>query len=68
MPDTFMPIEDAARGKWLSVSMAAHVLGVSADTVRRWVDDGKLRAERTVLGRVIDPAAVQALLEERSSA
>jgi molybdopterin-binding protein len=34
-----------------SVGQAATVLGVSADTVRRWVDGGQLRATRTQGGR-----------------
>ena len=34
-----------------SVSEAAALLGVSADTVRRWIDNGSLGATRTVNGR-----------------
>jgi molybdopterin-binding protein len=34
-----------------SVGEAAGVLGVSADTVRRWIDNGSLDATRTVNGR-----------------
>lgn len=34
-----------------SVSQAAELLGVSPDTVRRWVDGGQLRATRTSGGR-----------------
>ncbi len=33
------------------VGESAMVLGVSPDTVRRWVDDGRLRATRTAGGR-----------------
>jgi len=34
-----------------SVGEAAGLLGVSADTVRRWIDTGSLEATRTVKGR-----------------
>ncbi len=34
-----------------SVSEAAGLLGVSADTVRRWIDGGSLEATRTENGR-----------------
>jgi molybdopterin-binding protein len=34
-----------------SVGEAAGLLGVSSDTVRRWIDNGSLEATRTVNGR-----------------
>ncbi len=34
-----------------SVGEAAGLLGVSADTVRRWIDNGSLEATRTAKGR-----------------
>ncbi len=34
-----------------SVGEAAGLLGVSADTVRRWIDNGSLDATRSVAGR-----------------
>jgi molybdopterin-binding protein len=34
-----------------SVGEAAELLGVSSDTIRRWIDSGSLKATRTVNGR-----------------
>lgn len=48
---------------------AAEMLGVSADTVRRWVDAGQLEAIRSSSGqRLIELASVQRLLDERRHA
>ena len=45
----------------LRIGQAAELLGVSADTVRRWADDGRLPTRRTTGGhRVVDAAALAA--------
>jgi len=36
---------------WLRVQQAADVLGVSANTVRRWTADGRLACQRTPSGQ-----------------
>ena len=47
----------------------ADLLGVSADTVRRWCDDGRLATARTERGdRVIDGADLAAFLESTAGA
>lgn len=48
---------------------AAQLLGVSDDTVRRWIDNGSLAAEKDDSGRkVIDGAALAAFARSHSSA
>src|SRR6266508_3919122 len=51
----------------LRIGQAAELLGVSADTVRRWADDGRLPTRRTGGGhRVVDGAALAALAVEQA--
>src|ERR1700760_3276330 len=47
------------------ISEAADLLGVSADTVRRWAGSGRLRADRDTNGhRVVDGADLAAYLSQ----
>lgn len=51
-----------------TVGQAAELLGVSADTVRRWVDGGQLPAARTAGGRRrVDGAALARFATERAA-
>ena len=53
----------------LRIGQAAELLGVSADTVRRWADDGRLPTRRTAGGqRIVDGAALAQLAVEQASA
>ena len=52
-----------------TVGQAAELLGVSPDTVRRWVDSGELRATRTAGGqRQIDGRALAGFSSARAKA
>ncbi len=49
----------------LRISEAARLLGVSDDTVRRWVEAGRVRADVDAAGvRVVDGASLAALAAE----
>jgi excisionase family DNA binding protein len=49
---------------FIGVSEAARILGVSTNTVRRWVADGKLQCTDSTLGRLFDEKIVIALALE----
>ncbi|MCW7983871.1 MerR family transcriptional regulator [Streptomyces platensis subsp. clarensis] len=51
-----------------SIGQAAGLLGVSAETVRRWADGGQLRMERDGTGnRVLDGVSLAAFAKERAA-
>ena len=52
---------------FLSPSESARALGVSAATVKLWIDSGRLRGVRTSNGRLADAADVQRLALERAA-
>lgn len=52
-----------------TVGQAADLLGVSPDTVRRWIDDGQIAAARTGGGRrSVDGAALARFSADRAGA
>ncbi|MEA2221630.1 MAG: hypothetical protein QOH83_6 [Solirubrobacteraceae bacterium] len=58
----------SSRVATLSLGQAAHVLGISTTTARRWADDGRLGATRTAGGhRRFSSSEVRRLLSERGS-
>jgi len=61
-----LPIEMAAEQGWLTPSAAARELGLSVSWVKTLIEQGKLEAQRTVLGRLIDPKSVAKLKAERA--
>ena len=50
---------------WLSPAQAARILGLTPTRIRQLTTSGQLRHERTAIGRLIDPEAVEALRVER---
>jgi molybdopterin-binding protein len=53
----------------LRIGQAAELLGVSADTVRRWADEGRLSTTRSEGGqRVVDGAALAEFAAEQEPA
>ena len=61
--------EQPESARLLEVAHAAHRLGVSQDTIRRYVRDGKLPAIRLPGNHLrIEPADLSAFIEERRTA
>jgi len=59
-------IQDVNNKFDLEVSESARRAGVSADTMRAWVDSGKVEAIRTARGvRLIDEESLERLIAER---
>jgi len=55
-------------GRWMKISEAAEILGLSIDTVRRYADQGFLVAVRTPYGqRLISQASIEALLRRQTT-
>lgn len=52
---------------WVSPQQAAVLLGLSPKTVHYHADRGHLEAKRTPLGRLINRASVEQLLEQRAA-
>ena len=53
------------RDDYMTTGEAARFLAVSAETVRRWVDEGKLAAVRTASGRRLVLCSSVAALQPR---
>ncbi len=54
-------------GEMLSTSQAAKALGVSEPRIRQLLAADTLPSTKTVLGRLIDPAAVEQLAAQRAA-
>src|SRR5665647_1429235 len=64
-----VPVSSARPRVWLRVQQAAELLGVSASTMRRWADSGKVASHRSPGGqRVFARADLVALLPDATRA
>lgn len=54
-------------GDWLSTTQAARILGLSSERVRQLMVSGKLKHQRTPIGRLIDPRSIEELRRERAA-
>lgn len=52
----------------LTTGAAARAAGVSEQTIRTWMRSGRLPAEQTPLGALIDRAALGQIIAEREAA
>jgi molybdopterin-binding protein len=61
-----MDASSAPGGRTLRIGQAAEILGVGVDTIRRWIDDGRLASQRSRGGqRQVPIAEVTRLIAER---
>ena len=51
---------------WLTPAQAGRRLGLTAGYMRQLADSGRVRAQRTPLGRLLDAADVERLRRERA--
>ena len=58
---------EVGNGRWISPSEAARRLGLSGDYVRDLCDAGRLRIQRTALGRLIHAESVERFRREREA-
>jgi len=58
---------EVGNGRWISSSEAARRLKLSGDYVRDLCDAGRLRVQRTALGRLIHAASVERFRREREA-
>ncbi|HMN11408.1 MAG TPA: excisionase family DNA-binding protein [Bellilinea sp.] len=64
-----MDRKETKKEQWLSLSLAAQVLGVHFTTLRRWADDGVIEYMRTPGGRrKFRVDALQAFVQDRTTA
>lgn len=52
--------------EWMTLSDAGRLVSRSANTIRNWADQGKVRAVRTGLGRLVDRAAIEAIARQQA--
>ena len=63
-----MVTEVANMTRMLSIAQAARESGVHVNTVRRWIDTGRLDAIQTFYGRAIPRESFEELMRQRRAA